>query len=322
MKNKLTITIIFVLLTVPNLAFASWWNPFSWSWFTKTVKMDTSPAAIPVAITPITEELTSTSTTVVKADESIVSTQSTEGRLMPTKAPPAPVSTKLTPGPCDQECLEHQESMRRNREEMIRQEALMLEQRKQQEALITEKAAIQDKKNNNPRAVAIRSFLDNPTFTNFKLFCEKAKSLDGWTTKQTLDEQRESIVTVTLSLYDDINCEILKQDITVYQLPDDSLSIPYLTGDTDTLRTVKIKTNESINSLTTDSKFVIFKNPYIRVNKSPIPVPDGVDPHSFRSVTDHDLQYYQQPKPHNIPYAVSLYSPVKILTSMRAELGF
>ncbi len=46
--HKLVISSIFVSLIVPNLAFAAWWNPFTWnifSWFHSSVKTENSEIA-------------------------------------------------------------------------------------------------------------------------------------------------------------------------------------------------------------------------------------------------------------------------------------
>jgi hypothetical protein len=57
MKNayKLVISLLFIFLILPNLALASWWNPFSWSIFHKLVKTEVIKIA---TTTPVVKENT------------------------------------------------------------------------------------------------------------------------------------------------------------------------------------------------------------------------------------------------------------------------
>ena len=48
---KFVLTLLFVSLILPNLAFASWWNPFSWSIFHKAVKTEVVNVKTPT-VTP------------------------------------------------------------------------------------------------------------------------------------------------------------------------------------------------------------------------------------------------------------------------------
>lgn len=52
-SQRALIVVLFSLL-LPSLVFASWWNPFSWSWFRKSTKPEITQKIIPnVATTPI-----------------------------------------------------------------------------------------------------------------------------------------------------------------------------------------------------------------------------------------------------------------------------
>ncbi len=66
-KKISQIILLFVLLSsvIPNLVFASWWNPFTWSWFRKSVKIET---------TQIATTTTPTTTSVTKGTKEIILT--------------------------------------------------------------------------------------------------------------------------------------------------------------------------------------------------------------------------------------------------------
>ena len=62
---KLVLPLLFVSIILPNLAFASWWNPFSWnifSWFHKSVKTN----VVELSTSTITSVSSTTNSTVAK----------------------------------------------------------------------------------------------------------------------------------------------------------------------------------------------------------------------------------------------------------------
>lgn len=77
--KKYIIFIVLVLVLLPQLAFASWWNPFSWSWFKTTT---------PVVLFQPQENLP------VPQDVSINEIPTPPAKVVPKKAPPAPVIKK------------------------------------------------------------------------------------------------------------------------------------------------------------------------------------------------------------------------------------
>ncbi len=134
-------------------------------------------------------------------------------------------------------------------------------------------------------------FLENPTLDNYKLFCGKAKFLQGWTSKQVLDSSRENIVTVYDTLYDAMNCKILERtDITIYSLPDANLNLVFQTDDSDAVRTLKIRANQRMTDLLANSKFVIFADPYVSLKLRDSIISQGVDPLSFNSVAQFEIR--------------------------------
>ena len=117
------------------------------------------------------------------------------------------------------------------------------------------------------RKELIKEFYNNPTLENFKTICDKAKNIDGNTTSQVLDSNRQNLITVKQSLYYDegmSDCRRLNQDkyfVGSYFIPLDKTSlISFANDDTDTQRKIKIMFNSQINNLiaTSKIKFVIF----------------------------------------------------------------
>src|SRR3990167_4617712 len=56
----------------------------------------------------------------------------------------------------------------------------------------------------SPKAVLVAKFLKDPTLENFKIFCNEAKDIEGDSTKQILSSDRQTLITVKLSYYEDI----------------------------------------------------------------------------------------------------------------------
>jgi hypothetical protein len=117
---------------------------------------------------------------------------------------------------------------------------------------------------NGPREVAIQELLENPTYENYKVFCNKAKTLDGYSTKQALDNNRVQISPVVKTLYEELEyCKLLdkidnrEHYLTVCNLSDNNLLIPFKYNDSDLAREVKIKYNDIINKVSPKSKFIL-----------------------------------------------------------------
>lgn len=110
---------------------------------------------------------------------------------------------------------------------------------------------------NDARSILIAQFLKDPTLDNFKIFCASAKNVEGNRTKQILDSNREKMVAVKLSLYDEMT-ECKKFDTrtaSTYYLPlDNSLLIAFKNDDSDWLREIKIRYNDKVKSLIDRSK--------------------------------------------------------------------
>jgi len=119
----------------------------------------------------------------------------------------------------------------------------------------------------DPKSVLIGDFFKDPTLENFKSICSLAKNIEGNTTKQVLDSNREKMITIKQSLYYDngmMDCQILDQEKGEYFLPlNDNSLIAFQDNDTDEIRKAKIIFNDKIKNLIATSKirFVIFRVP-------------------------------------------------------------
>src|SRR3989344_2137913 len=121
----------------------------------------------------------------------------------------------------------------------------------------------------DPKALLVAKFLKDPTLENFKIFCNEAKNIEGDSTKQVLSSDRQTLITVKLTLYDDIrDCQDLLDPLTATSyLPlsyiplNDNLLIPFVDSDQDWLREAKIVYNNKIRDLikTSRVKFIGFR---------------------------------------------------------------
>jgi len=108
--------------------------------------------------------------------------------------------------------------------------------------------------------IAMEEFLKDPTFENYKAFCVKAKSLQGWGTIKKLNSNKDSVVSETPTLYDSLwDCKLLDngKQFAVYSLPDDDLHLAFDKNDIDLVRVAKIKYNNELDEVSKKSKFVI-----------------------------------------------------------------
>ena len=123
---------------------------------------------------------------------------------------------------------------------------------------------IEQSESQNSREMVIDSLLENPTFEKFKVFCVKAKTLQGDKQKEILDTSRESIIFVPNSLYEEINdCSVIEKysdRSIVYSLPDNNLYLPLKDSDTDIVRKARIAYNNALKEVSENSKFIIFYN--------------------------------------------------------------
>lgn len=113
--TQLILIIFLVSFAVPNLVFASWWNPFSWSWFSRSAVVET--AQVITAVETLSQETEAKETTEILKTDSVP--------LRPTTD--VPVVAKPTILPCDQDCMNRRELSKRQEEEARKQNAIILE---------------------------------------------------------------------------------------------------------------------------------------------------------------------------------------------------
>lgn len=214
--NILVITGFIVIVLVPNLALAVWWNPFTW--FVK--KQVENPVMSQIDANSAGSNQISTPQDIKKVDEVKKDTPSTETKIV---------------------------------------------------------------KKNIPQSVLISEFLKDPTLENFKVFCEKAKSLEGNKTKQVLSEDKKSLITQKDSMFNDFKeCSYFNNNTQTstgkesqfanYNLIvlDKNILVELKDNDSDWLREAKILYNNRVNELMNKSKikFAVFKG--ITEAKTPI----------------------------------------------------
>jgi len=223
-KNiKLSLFIaIFISFILPNLAFASWWNPFSWSLFKKSTEITQTV----IATTTSENKIVHIATTTV----AIVSNKENKKEL---SLPGVKASSPKTSVPFKKAIVAKKDSKP------------------------VPDPVIVSPKPTDPRTALIAQFMKNPTVENFKVFCVTAKNVQGNLTKQVMDTSRENMITVKKSLYEEmIDCQnINSTDSYKYYLPlDSALLFPLQDSDTDEIREAKIIYNDKIKSLMVKSK--------------------------------------------------------------------
>lgn len=209
MKKIYTLGIasLLVIVLVPNLALAVWWNPFTW--FTK--KQIEKPVISQIDANSAGSNQVSIPQDIKKVDEAKKDTPTIETKIV---------------------------------------------------------------KKNSPQNNLISEFLKDPTLENFKIFCEKAKSLEGKKTKQVLSADKQSLIFQKDSMFNDFKeCSYFdnkaltgtgkESQYANYNLIvlDKNLLTELKDNDEDWLREAKILYNNRVNDLINKSKikFVIFK---------------------------------------------------------------
>ena len=244
--SALVIVCLVVLIALPNLALAVWWNPFTWFSRQPVEKPrveDYSPktaASNPELKAEVSPKSKNTQNIPVKKKEIINNPTTTTPTVAPIVVP------------------------------------VVIEQ-------VPIKTEPQD-----PSKVAMGILLQNPTYENFRNFCNQAKNLQGYTQKKILNASKDQMVLTTVSLYEEISgCKSLDkgQEFVVYTLPDSSLYLTLKDTDTDLVRETKVIYNDKLNTYSQSAKFVIFFNP-LSGSKNP---PIGVDQKSVVSVSEYFL---------------------------------
>ncbi len=181
MKNKIIVVFLFSLL-IPNLAFASWYNPFSWF-----KKQPVQPPVVQVSVptpTPVVNKQ-------IKKEKIAPKKEKKDIKPTPKQATPATVapliisnggraSPGVMVGPCS----------------TVGPCTVPLTPIPAPE-IITPPVV-------SPSVVAIDTFLANPTVENFNTFCTIAKTLPGIEEKKVLNDTRTDYITRKSTLYEEV----------------------------------------------------------------------------------------------------------------------
>lgn len=244
------------MFILPQVTLAAWWNPLSWGIFHRTntqtqVLENHTVQSKNKIVTATTTAPTSTQPTIIEttSQQKQITTQSKNIKSVSVKSNIfSDVSSKV---------------------------------------IIHQATQVNPSNSNDPKTVLISQLLNNPTLESFRTFCNSAKNIQGKRTKQVLDSNRENMITVKLSLYDDFNdCQNLDNlDRGVSYLPlDSNLIVSLANNDTDDMREAKVIFNNKIKDImaTSKLKFIAFK-------KYPITVQSPTE--LFQSCVDvHDMQ--------------------------------
>lgn len=172
--KQVFIIVIVTVFVVPQIAMASWWNPFTWKSF--SAKKIPTTQTQQVQLSSATTDITSTSTTNKVA---ITITKTPEKK---SEFPKKPV-VDLTQKPIQQK--------------------VEMPQRQQTTTQVATNESAQTT-NVSPSVVAIDAFLADPTVEKFNEFCTISKTLPGTGERRVLNESRTDYVMKSNTLYDNV----------------------------------------------------------------------------------------------------------------------
>lgn len=240
---KKYISIIIIVFIVPSIAFASWWNPFSWNIFSFLHKKDVVPQA------QIIETQTTPENIIIETEPEITPTPVQENKEVKKDTP---VVNNLPVDKTKIELSNTEQTKLVSTKELEYQKILSI---RKNGGIFGE---------NQPGYQIMQEFMKNPTIENFKIFCSSAKNIDSNTTKQVMSEDRESLMAVKLSLYDELNyCKIFSENPNFLITLDENLFVHLNDNDSDDVRESKLILNDKIRNLidTSSVKFVRFNAP-------------------------------------------------------------
>ena len=214
MNNKIVVVVLFSFL-IPNLVFASWWNPFSWF-----KKQTVQPPVIQVSIPAITPTISTNDKQVEKVipKKEKQNTQPISKKIIPVTSTPPIISKSgggsngiITTGPCPVvgPCTATPVVVNNNSNSnqtlptgCNSSTGFSLINGMSCGAniapVVSNTTSI-----NSPSVVAIDAFLANPTEDNLKTFCTTAKTLPGTRDKKVFNDTRTDFVVKKNTLYDE-----------------------------------------------------------------------------------------------------------------------
>jgi hypothetical protein len=298
MKKYLAVVLLAVL-TIPAVASASWWNPFTWSRSTsnKTVNVETTGLAT-----------TTVRIDTKKIEETKVATSTSTKDL---------VSQKPKTILCNQACIDK----RKENERIAKIKAEQSNVVSGNVPVLKTQPILSSTPDISPAVVAIDTFLANPTAENFKIFCSSSKNLQGIGEREVLNENRTDYVTKKATLYDNVGeCA---QALGEYKKPNGQLIlIDWFTynssdlfaldnpNDTDNVRKAKINFNSYWKDI---SKYKLIGISYIPENGiyNLAKIKESVATDTKRQSTPYDTK---------VELSRFFIVPEQILSNIRARL--
>ena len=261
--------IFLLVLIVPQVAFASWWNPFSWNIFTFSAPHAQTQNDVSGTTTPIINEDSRSTTTSVEIpttkpkvqqnEHQVVIPPTSRATIIPATTITAdiktPHNTTLCNGKNYSSCPVGQTLVcPSNGSNAVCSTPKKSENPEQIQPTITTPPIV------SPSVAAVDTFLANPTAENFKSFCTTAKTLPGIGEKKVLNDIRTDYITKKNSLYDEV--KICASELGEYKQTNGKfVVISWLTNnssnlfdfnntnESDTVRELKVNYNTAWKSL-------------------------------------------------------------------------
>jgi len=195
---KLFIALLFISFIVPQIAFASWWNPFSWNIWNNIFSVFNKPQVVRI-VSPIV----SPNDSVVAEDASInTGTEQKKAKdKTKTENQTPPILTNPTPEPS---CNPNWQTGSWNACQNGQQTRTVNDSNNcgiANDKPITTQSCTPPA----PSVIAIDAFLANPTVENFKAFCTTAKTLQGTGERKVLNDTRTDYIMRKNTLYENVS---------------------------------------------------------------------------------------------------------------------
>ena len=318
--HYILIFFLFVVFLTPSISFASWWNPFSWfeneikteillenSSSTESIILETetksnwwNPFNWNKKENNIKQEITTTAEEIIPGKETLEETtnklEENEKTALESETAKAEAEKyKLEVEKTRLEEMERAKQANAIRVETRAQVEVKEEENKNTTGVLPSDSIVEineetedDRRSkeiealaSNKSVIAIDDFLGNPNLETLKVFCKKAKTLDGTSIIEKLNEDRTIIVKSPVTLYDEMEslCDIalnvtkeysehgsrkgetyLVGDRFEWSKYNDNMLLKFSDGEDDDIRIAKIEYNTAIQELKDYNLFAYHKN--------------------------------------------------------------
>lgn len=259
---KIFIILLIVVFILPQIVFAAWWNPFSWSvWENIRSIFVVNQIQEVEQKKEVSEEKSEADETNLEVEEKPVQELLAENSQANTTGKTNNEAEKLRKQAEEQK---RQNEIERQIEEAGRlkkeAEELAEEQKKQEDKVKQLELAEQEKpKNKYPEIKTLVDFYwENPTIANFEEFCKRSKNVLSPETKRVLNNTRTEMIDVNKTLYETIgSCQIYLEKKQYYDFVKSDLThkIDFRDSDTDKERELRIKYNQKIEEIAENYNF-------------------------------------------------------------------